>query len=128
MMSKLLVMAQHVHQVTEILKQITDAKIIAEYEMVENTPYHKGWLIPGYTDFIVTRTRNLIAAYKFKRPLAVVLDQRHQTAVQNIDLPSIRVCDEIIPVRISHAVSYKTNHLLTCADLTSEVLQKYFIV
>lgn len=125
-MSKILVMAQDVEQVVEFIRQTTDAKVISESEIADSTAYEQGWLIPGYSDFIVTRTKNLIAGYKFQRSLAVVLSQRHQTAVANIGLTSIRVCDDVRPKRLSDAISYKTDAVITTAELTDKYFNQYF--
>jgi hypothetical protein len=128
MMSKILVMAQDVERVVEFIRQTTDAKVISESEIADSTGYEQGWLVPGYSDFIVTRTKNLIAAYKFSRPLAVVLNQRHQNAVAHVGITSIRVCDDVRPKRLSDAVSYKTDVVVTTAELTDKYFQQYFTI
>ena len=125
-MNKILVMAQQVEQVADFIRSNTSAKVITETEIADSTAYQQGWLLPGYSDFIVTRTKNLIAGYKFNRPLAVVLDQRHQSAVKNINLPSIRICEDIRPKRLRDAISYKTDDTILWSELSDSYFLKYF--
>jgi hypothetical protein len=117
--------ADHLEQF--ILSFAPEVKVISEREITADTPYISRFLKAGYSLYLTTRAGHLIRAYRANRPLAVVLDQRHQDAVEKILVDkTIRVVDNLIPNRLSHGTSYKVDEVYTSEDFDDSVLRELY--
>jgi hypothetical protein len=126
-MMRVLLLAKDPVMVAAEISKISEVKVITEAELITGTRYEQSWLIPGYSTWLVDRFRVMSIAYKSQRPLALVLDQRHQTAVDLINHDvSARITDGRAPGRISHAVAYSTDHLITSDQASAEFYQSIF--
>ena len=114
-------------QCVKLLEEIPDIKIIRESELVENTPWQHGLFQIGYSNYVVSRASNLSKIYRFSKPLAFVLDQRHHNAVDKIthDM-SIRVINDVIAKRLHDSVLYKCDKTYYANELTLQELRDIF--
>jgi len=111
-------------QCVKLLDEISDIKIIRESELVEDTPWRHGLSQIGYSNYIVSRASNLSKIYRFSKPLAFVLDQRHHDAIDKIPYDiSIRVVNDFVAKRLSDSVTYKCDKTYLANDLTLQELR-----
>jgi len=111
----------------KILEEIPEIKIIRESELVEDTPWKHGLSQVGYTNYVVSRATNLGKIYRFSKPLAFVLDQRHHNAVDKIEHDlSIRVVNDLSAKRLRDSVIYKCDKTYYANDLTLQELRDIF--
>lgn len=68
----------------------------------------------NYSNAMVDTMRVMCKTYKSKRPLVIVMDMRHQTAIGNIDHNcSILYYDNSMKTRLSYHPMYKTTYAVT---------------
>jgi hypothetical protein len=108
----------------KILKNIPELKIINEREISADSPYADNYLKPGYSTYVVSRAANLSKIYRFARPLAIVLYQNHQIAVNKIphDI-SIRITNHILPRRLTDIPTYRCDYTFIANELTENKLR-----
>lgn len=99
---------------------VFDERLLAEQNP---TRLKLGFYGLDYSRDMVEYTKTMVIGYSYKRPLVVLMDMRHQTAVDNIphDI-SILFNDGSKSRRIAYNPTYKTQHL--AQDLDAGELQK----
>jgi hypothetical protein len=107
-----------------LLRQnVASLYIIDERQLLESNPpkFGKGFDDINYSREMVETLRIKQFAFKSQRPLVILMDMRHQTAVNNIahDM-SILVYDVARGRRIAYNPTYKTTHIIE--DFESVVL------
>jgi 16S rRNA A1518/A1519 N6-dimethyltransferase RsmA/KsgA/DIM1 with predicted DNA glycosylase/AP lyase activity len=114
-------------QCVKTLESLAEIKIINEREIAADSPYADNHLKPGYSQYIVSRASNLAKIYNFKRPLALVLYQDHQTAVSNIphDI-SVRIVHHLVPRRLINSPTYICDYTFIANELTETKLRDIF--
>ena len=111
----------------ELLSQLPQVKIITEREIAEDSPYANKQHKVGYSQYIVSRASNLFKIYNFKRPLAMVLYQDHQTAIDIIPHDaSVRIVHHPIPRRLTDSPTYKCDYTFLTSALTEHALRGIF--
>ena len=126
-MMKLLFLAEHTDVVADDIRANTDAKVISESEIITDTYWKDKTDSPLYSDWLVERVKGLSQVYRYQRPVAFVIDQKHQNAVAKIPhTASIRVCENLVPKRLSNAISYDTDITITQDQITPEFYQQFF--
>ena len=111
----------------KLLENLPQVKVITERDIAEDSPYANKHLKVGYSQYIVSRASNLAKIYNFKRPLAMVLYQDHQTAIGNIPHDtSVRIVHHPIPRRLSDSPTYKCDYTFLTSELTETKLCDIF--
>ena len=111
----------------ELLAKLPQVKVISEAEIVAESPFNNSANKVGYSAYVVNRAENLSKIYKFSRPLAMVLHQSHQHAVDRVQHDtSIRIVHNKAPRRLSDSPSYKCDHTFLTSDLTETALRDIF--
>ena len=114
-------------QCIKLLDSVPEVKVITETEIVAESPYANKQLKAGYSQYVVSRASNLVKIYNFKRPLAMVLYQDHQTAVANIPHDkSVRIVHHPIPRRLSSSPTYSCDVNYLTSELTVDILRDIF--
>jgi len=109
------------------LHALGDVKIITETEITKDTPYEDSSTKVGYSQYVVSRAGNLAKIYNFKPPLAIVMQQDHQTAISNIvHDKSVRIVHSIIPRRLTQSVTYKCDYTFLSSEVSQDVLRDIF--
>ena len=126
---KILFLAEFPENIEKYLAlYVPEVKIITEQEIVADTPYTPRFHKAGYTAYLTERAGNLIKSYRLKRNLAIVLDQRHPTAIDKIPADkTVRIVENLTPRRLSNAVSYKADITIIENDLTPEFFSDLFV-
>lgn len=116
---KILLLVENIQKIAEILRQDGNLKVIDEYEMIEATPYIKGINQPRYSNNVVERATILSKIYNFKKPLCLVIDQRHKNTIDKIPHDvSIRVCKTTKPRRLSDSFTQKVTKTILEDEFT----------
>ena len=124
-MSKFLILAENIDEVITLCNNIffPDFKIITEYELLNDHRFSIRFSKVGYSDYIVGRASVTSKIYKFRKPLIMILDQRHQDAVQKVEnIASIRIYKNDLPKRIFDAITYKTDILIKQEEFTADII------
>jgi len=88
-----------------------------------SSKFSHGFLDLNYSDAMVETMRISILGYKYQRPLVILMDMRHQTAIEKLPHDaSILLYDGSKSRRIAYNLTYKTQHL--AQDLSPVELQK----
>lgn len=98
--------------------------ILDEREVAKQNPnkFQIGFDDLNYSNAIVDTMRVMRLTYKSKRPLVMVMDMRHQTAVDNIDHNySILYYDNSMKTRLAYHPIYKTTY--TVSNFNDRLLQ-----
>jgi len=124
---KILVLAENPLKITTIFSNIGDIKVISEQEIIADTPYTRQFIQPGYSAYLTSRAANLSKIYKFNKPLVMVIDQRHHTAIEKIPHDkSIRIAKELVPRRLSNSVTYLVDEFYLENELTESAINDIF--
>ena len=111
----------------ELLSQLPQVKIITEREIAEDSPYANKESKVGYSQYIVSRASNLSKIYKFAKPLAMVLHQSHQDAVNQVEHDtSVRIVHNKTPRRLTDSPSYSCDYTFLTRELTEHTLRDIF--
>ena len=111
----------------KLLESLPEIKVISETEIAADSPYANKQHKVGYSQYIVSRASNLAKIYNFKRPLAMVLYQDHQTAIGNIPHDtSVRIVHHPIPRRLTDSPTYKCDYTFLTSALTETKLCDIF--
>jgi hypothetical protein len=96
-------------------QEIDNLYIITETEIAKLNPtkYSKGFLDINYSNAMIEEIRIKSLSYKAARPLAIVLDMKHQTALDliNHDI-NILYYDGSLSKRLAYNPTYKPNHVV----------------
>ena len=101
-----------------------------ERQLAEQNPtrFKLGFYGLDYSRDMVEYAKTMVIGYSYKRTLVVLMDMRHQTAVDAIphDI-SILFNDRSKSRRIAYNPTYKTQHLAQDLDakMLQKILQKY---
>ena len=111
----------------ELLANLPQVKVISEVEIVAESPYDNKQHAVGYSAYVVSRAENLSKIYKFARPLAMVLHQSHQHAVERVmhDI-SVRIVHSKTPRRLTDSPSYSCDYTFLTSELTEHTLRDIF--
>ena len=99
--------------------------ILDERDIALQNPskFSHGFLDLRYSDAMVETMRISILGYKYQRPSFILMDMRHQTAIEKLPHDaSILFYDGSKSRRIAYNLTYKTQHL--AQDLSPVELQK----
>ena len=111
----------------ELLAKLPQVKVISEAEIIAESPYKNSVNKVGYSTYVVSRAESLSKIYKFSRPLAMVLHQSHQHAIERVQHDvSVRIVHNKAPRRVSDSPSYKCDHTFLTSDLTEATLRDIF--
>ena len=111
----------------KLLENLPQVKVILESEIVEDSLYANNYLKVGYSDYVINRAATMSKIYKFNRPLAIVLNQNHQTAVSKIiHDTSVRIIDNVVPSRLIDSPTYVTDYTYIANELTLQELNDIF--
>ena len=112
----------------ELLAKLPQVKVITESEIVSESPYNNKQDKVGYSTYVVSRAENLSKIYKFSRPLAMVLHQSHQQAVERVQHDtSVRIVhSKAAPRRLTDSPSYSCDHTFLTSELTEHTLRDIF--
>ena len=111
----------------ELLAKLPQVKVISEAEIVAESPYKNSANKVGYSTYVVSRAESLSKIYRFARPLAMVLHQGHQHAVDRVQHDvSVRIVHNKVPRRLSDSPSYKCDHTFLTSELTEAALRDIF--
>jgi len=111
----------------ELLAKLPQVKVISETEIVDGSLYATKKNKVGYSAYVVSRAENLSKIYKFSRPLAIVLHQSHQNAVERVQHNvSVRIVHNKIPRRLSDSPTYTCDHTFLTSELTEQTLCDIF--
>ena len=111
---KLLVLTHNFEMAKSWLENqnIPNLFILEEHSVAETNP-HKfklGFLDLDYSKNMVSAMKIMSMSYKAKRPVAFIMDMRHQTAVDQIPHDhSILVYDNSLKLRLSYHPLYSTD-------------------
>lgn len=124
---KLLFLAENPEKIADNIRNSTDAKVISEQDVINDTFWRDKKESPLYSEWLVERVKGLSQVYTYKRPVVFVLDQKHQTAVAKIPHDaSIRVHTDAQPKRLSQAVSYDSDLEITEDQINPDFYQQFF--
>jgi hypothetical protein len=111
----------------KLLAKLPQVKVISEAEIVAESPYKNSVNKVGYSTYVVSRAESLSKIYKFSRPLAMVLHQSHQHAVERVQHDvSVRIVHSKAPRRLTDSPSYKCDHTFLTSNLTEAALRDIF--
>jgi len=111
----------------ELLAKLPQVKVISEAEIIAESPYNNKQHAVGYSAYVVSRAESLSKIYRFARPLAMVLHQSHQHAVDRVQHDvSVRIVHNKAPRRLSDSPSYKCDHTFLTSELTEAALRDIF--
>lgn len=111
----------------ELLAKLPEVKVISESEIVSESPYNNKQDKVGYSTYVVSRAENLSKIYKFSRPLAMVLHQSHQQAVDRVQHDtSVRIVHSKAPRRLTDSPSYSCDYTFLTSELTEHTLRDIF--
>jgi hypothetical protein len=114
-------------QCVKLLESLPQVKVITETEIATDSPYANKHLKVGYSQYIVSRASNLAKIYNFKRPLAMVLYQDHQTAISSVPHDtSVRIVHHPIPRRLTDSPTYRCDYTFLTSELTEQALRDIF--
>ena len=106
-MLKILILAKDPGSIKLLIPNI---HIIDEPSIRESTGFNLDPDTAGYGPILVSRVTNLVKAWKGKRPLAIILDMRYHTAVDQIPHDvSCLVYDGSKSKRLAYNCRYKTD-------------------
>lgn len=109
---KILFLVEDIEKISQLLRQDTNLKVIDEFEVSQDTPYKGGVIQVGYSEYITNRVATFSKIYKASKTLCLVIDQRHNNAVDKITHDvSIRICKTIIPKRLSNSFIQKVDKI-----------------
>ena len=65
--------------------------------------------------------------YRAKRPMAMVIDQRHIEAVEKITYDkTVRISTSLTPKRLNHSVPYSVDHFIYESELNVSTIREIF--
>ena len=112
-----------------LCQNVANLYVIDERQVIESNQakFSRGFANPKYSIEMVELLRIKQFGYKAARPLAILMDMRHQTATAKIahDV-SILVYGGSMNRRIAYNPSYKTTHIIDDfkTQLLADLLQK----
>jgi len=118
---KFLVLTHDLDQAINWLKRqpVDNLYMIDEREIAKHNPtkFSEGFLNISYSDQMVDFMRVNVLAYKSQRPLAIVMDMRHQNAVAKITHNvSILFYDDSRKLRLSYHPKYTVDCVIPTED------------
>ena len=130
-MMKILLLSHDLDAATEwVLQQdLENPFILDEREIALSNPtlFGKGFYDTNYSPAMVEKMRIMQMTFKSSRPLFMLMDMRHQTAVQTVahDV-SVLYYDNSLTRRLAYNPTYKADHIVgdSGSVLLQELLQK----